>query len=64
MDLTSRPYKPNPEKCCEACAFGAKEHAIWCPSSGRIFIKRPQILVHPDDYDVALEISKGQFEIG
>lgn len=29
-DLTSRPYKPDPEKCCERCAFGRGNHAIWC----------------------------------
>jgi hypothetical protein len=29
-DLVSRPYQPNPEKCCEACAFGAQKHATWC----------------------------------
>lgn len=29
-DLQSRPYKPNPQLCCEACAFGRGEHAEWC----------------------------------
>jgi hypothetical protein len=28
--LTSRPYQPNPAKCCEACAFGGGNHAHWC----------------------------------
>jgi hypothetical protein len=26
----SNPYHPNPEQCCEACVFGAGEHAEWC----------------------------------
>jgi hypothetical protein len=29
-DLMSRPYKPDPARCCEACAFGRGEHAEWC----------------------------------
>ena len=29
-DLQSRPYKPDPEQCCEACAFGRGKHAAWC----------------------------------
>lgn len=33
MKLYSRPYKPDPEKACEACIFGAGEHAEWCPVS-------------------------------
>jgi hypothetical protein len=33
-DLTSRPFRPSPEKCCEACVFGKGEHADWC-------LKRP-----------------------
>ena len=32
-DLQSRPYKPNPARCCEACAFGRGEHALWCPQA-------------------------------
>jgi hypothetical protein len=31
-ELTSRPYRPDPEKCCEACAFGRGPHAAWCYS--------------------------------
>lgn len=26
-DLMSRPYRPNPNLCCEACVFGRGEHA-------------------------------------
>jgi hypothetical protein len=26
----SNPYHPNPEHCCEACAFGRGDHAAWC----------------------------------
>lgn len=26
----SRPYKPDPAVCCEACVFGRGEHARWC----------------------------------
>ncbi len=29
-ELRSRPYQPNPAKCCEACCFGRGEHAQWC----------------------------------
>lgn len=29
-DLQSRPYRPDPQQCCEACAFGRGEHAEWC----------------------------------
>ncbi len=29
----SNPYKPNPEKCCEACIFGSGEHVDWCERS-------------------------------
>lgn len=27
-------YKPG-EMCCEACAFGARHHAEWCPQYGQ-----------------------------
>jgi hypothetical protein len=30
-DLQSRVYRPDPAKCCEACAFGGGKHAHWCP---------------------------------
>lgn len=33
-DLQSRVFEPNPEKCCEACIFGAAEHADWCYRPG------------------------------
>lgn len=26
----SNPYRPDPAKCCERCAFGRGEHASWC----------------------------------
>ncbi|MEN6537694.1 MAG: hypothetical protein ABFD89_28840 [Bryobacteraceae bacterium] len=29
-DIVSRRYRPNPDKCCEACCFGQGEHADWC----------------------------------
>jgi hypothetical protein len=29
-DLNSRPFHPDPEKCCEACVFGTGLHAPWC----------------------------------
>ena len=29
-DLTSRPYHPDPAKCCEACIFGAGYHTAFC----------------------------------
>lgn len=29
-DLNSRPYNPDPAKCCEACIFGRGEHADFC----------------------------------
>jgi hypothetical protein len=29
-DLVSRPYAPDPERCCQACVFGRGEHAEWC----------------------------------
>ena len=28
--LVSRPYRLDPGKCCEACAFGRGEHETWC----------------------------------
>lgn len=31
-DLQSRPYKPNPQQCCERCAFGSGKHAEFCES--------------------------------
>jgi hypothetical protein len=34
-DLVSRVYRPDPAKCCEACAFGRGNHAPWCPE-GRV----------------------------
>lgn len=27
----SNPYRPDPEKCCEACVFGRGQHSDWCP---------------------------------
>jgi hypothetical protein len=30
-DLQSKPYRPDAQQCCEACAFGAPRHARWCP---------------------------------
>ena len=30
-DVQSRVYRPDPAKCCEACAFGDGRHAYWCP---------------------------------
>jgi DNA gyrase inhibitor GyrI len=32
-DLQSRPYKPDPAACCEACVFGRGKHAEWCPET-------------------------------
>jgi hypothetical protein len=32
-DLVSRVYQPDPEKCCERCAFGRGPHAGFCPAS-------------------------------
>jgi hypothetical protein len=29
IEIQSRPYKP--EACCEACVFGGRKHAEWCP---------------------------------
>lgn len=29
-DLQSRPFHPDPEKCCEACVFGGAAHAQFC----------------------------------
>lgn len=28
-EITSRPFRPNPEKCCTGCALGG-EHERWC----------------------------------
>ena len=30
MSITSQPYRPSANVCCEACAFGGDEHADWC----------------------------------
>jgi hypothetical protein len=29
-ELTSRPFQPNPEICCEACVFGRGQHSPAC----------------------------------
>lgn len=29
--IHSRPYCPDPEKCCEGCCFGGDNHEPWCP---------------------------------
>lgn len=29
-DLNSRPFRPNPQQCCEACVFGKGSHAAFC----------------------------------
>jgi hypothetical protein len=28
--ITSRPFRPDGEQCCEACVFGRGEHAASC----------------------------------
>ncbi len=33
--IVSRVYKPNPDKCCEACIFGRGEHVEWCAAGGQ-----------------------------
>lgn len=35
-DLQSRVYRPDPEKCCERCAFDRGVHAKWCEVPARI----------------------------
>jgi hypothetical protein len=30
-DIVSRPNRPNPDLCCEACVYGKGKHAEWCP---------------------------------
>lgn len=48
--LTSRPYHPDPAKCCEACAFGRGEHAAWCERKPDITLYgNPGIVVTPGD---------------
>src|SRR5450755_4600020 len=32
-DQDSRPNRLDPAKCCEACGFGAGEHAPWCANA-------------------------------
>lgn len=39
-DLMSRPYKPDPAACCEACVFGRGEHAEWCRERIRMELRR------------------------
>lgn len=34
-EITSKPYQPDPEQCCEACVFGTGEHAWFCPERYR-----------------------------
>ncbi len=29
-DLNSRPFRPDPQQCCEACVFGKGEHSEFC----------------------------------
>jgi hypothetical protein len=38
-DIQSRPYKPDPEKCCEACVFGTGLHAPWCEYDGDFWLE-------------------------
>jgi hypothetical protein len=33
-DITSRPYKPDPAKCCSGCVFGGV-HEPWCTAEQR-----------------------------
>ena len=35
-DLVSRPFNPDPEKCCLACIFGSGVHADFCPLRPRM----------------------------
>ena len=30
-DVTSRPFRPDPARCCERCVFNTGDHAAWCP---------------------------------
>jgi hypothetical protein len=32
VTIQSRPYKPDSNKCCQACAFGTGKHAEFCES--------------------------------
>ena len=38
-DLVSRPYHPDPKKCCELCIFGTGKHADWCVAITDEFIE-------------------------
>jgi hypothetical protein len=29
-DLNSRPFRPDPQQCCDRCVFGGGQHADWC----------------------------------
>ncbi len=38
----SNPYKPNPEKCCEACVFKKGSHEAWCTAGRYRYDNLPQ----------------------
>ena len=37
-DLQSRPFRPDPAKCCERCAFGTGPHAYFCALWGESWL--------------------------
>jgi hypothetical protein len=45
----SLPYRPDPAKCCEACAFGGGHHALWCPE-GKAAAAVRDGAAHRDDF--------------
>jgi hypothetical protein len=41
IEFTSRPYRPDPSKCCERCCFNSGRHAEFCkPRSWSESMKR------------------------
>lgn len=53
-------YRPNPQHCCEACAFGEgpwphRLHALWCAHSS-LAKMAPLLLAHVLDHNLFLTL--------
>lgn len=70
-DIVSRPYRPDPQQCCEACCFGGFKHALFCEAKSfdlRDFYYRTEkefaraSLNGPDDFrrDIDTVIREGK----
>jgi len=59
-DLTSRPFRPDPQQACERCCFGSGYHAYWCelgePAWIESMVRLPEIIKLQRDYNEALSL--------